>query len=279
MKDRHHTALTAVVLTLGFVLPFVVGWIAHRHLPEIRGTLAAFRPGRANEGKWLRFRFDMVRIGMAAADVELLLGKPGPYDWITPTHAETWWIENGGVAHKTWGPPWKVYFLTPGGDGEESQQWTADGVQAFVAYDRSRNVEQKVWFDRRVDPPHIFPPFFGAVVTATCVWLTVWTVNHRKRLTKRTRAAIAVLSSPVLYVAGFGPACYISSRIGLGNEFVSSVYQPLLALDSPRIIRRVIGRYASAFAAKDWVISGPSSRTDSNGVTTIDPRRDWRPPD
>ncbi len=42
---------------------------------------------------------------------------------------------------------------------------------------------------------------------ALCVWLMVRLVNRRERWAKRTLAALVAM--PVLYVASFGPACWI----------------------------------------------------------------------
>ena len=48
---------------------------------------------------------------------------------------------------------------------------------------------------------------------------------------RRFRLAVGVLIAiPVLYVASFGPACWISSRTGTGSGAVSVVYQPMLRL-------------------------------------------------
>jgi hypothetical protein len=68
----------------------------------------------------------------------------------------------------------------------------------------------------------------GIAFAAFCVWLTVRIINRRERWAKWTLAV--TLSLPVLYAASFGPACWISSRIGIGSRAVSVVYQPLLRL-------------------------------------------------
>ena len=71
-------------------------------------------------------------------------------------------------------------------------------------------------------------PVLAVTTAAFCVWLTVRIVNRRERWAKWTLAA--VVGVPVLYVAIFGPACWISSRIGIGSRAVSVVYQPMLRL-------------------------------------------------
>jgi hypothetical protein len=68
----------------------------------------------------------------------------------------------------------------------------------------------------------------GVAFVAFCIWLTVRIVNRRERWAKWTLAA--VVGVPVLYVAIFGPACWISSRTGIGSRAVSVVYQPMLRL-------------------------------------------------
>ncbi len=71
-------------------------------------------------------------------------------------------------------------------------------------------------------------PILSAAFAAFCVWLTVRIVNRRERWAKWTLAV--TLSLPVLYVASFGPTCWISSRTGIGSRAVAVVYQPMLRL-------------------------------------------------
>jgi hypothetical protein len=51
---------------------------------------------------------------------------------------------------------------------------------------------------------------FGVVFAAFCVWLTVRIVNRRERWAKRTLVAV-IVGLPVLYVASFGPACWMTA--------------------------------------------------------------------
>ena len=37
-----------------------------------------------------------------------------------------------------------------------------------------------------------------------------------------------LIGLPVLYVASFGPACWISSRLNSGSSAVSCVYRPIM---------------------------------------------------
>jgi len=55
----------------------------------------------------------------------------------------------------------------------------------------------------------VFLSALAVVVAAFCVWLTVRIVNRRERWPKRTLAA--VIGFPVLYVASFGPACWLAA--------------------------------------------------------------------
>ncbi len=68
----------------------------------------------------------------------------------------------------------------------------------------------------------------GIAFAAVCAWLTVRIVNRRERSAKRTLAA--VVGIPVLYVASFGPTCWMSDWFGLSpGHGVRSIYGPLLA--------------------------------------------------
>jgi hypothetical protein len=59
---------------------------------------------------------------------------------------------------------------------------------------------------------------------------------------------------PVLYLASFGPACWISSRSGLGDDVVSKAYQPIMdaRFDSLPFINMAVAQYARLFSAKGW---------------------------
>jgi hypothetical protein len=70
---------------------------------------------------------------------------------------------------------------------------------------------------------------FGAGFTAISVWLTVRTINQRERWAKWALAI--TLSLPVLYVVGFGPACWLASEEKMSatvGRAVCRVYAPLL---------------------------------------------------
>ena len=118
-------------------------------------------------------------------------------------------------------------------------------------------------------------PALAVAFAAFCVWLTVRIVNRRERWAKWTLALAVGL--PTIYIATFGPACWVSSRTGIGIEALPWIYRPILALmridDSPADLRLrltlaplggkgpttlyfypsgIMSRYASAFAAENW---------------------------
>ena len=69
---------------------------------------------------------------------------------------------------------------------------------------------------------------FG-VVFAACVWLAVRIVNRRERWAKWTLATVVAL--PVLYVAGFVPACWFIQNSQPPVEMklmVAYLYAPLV---------------------------------------------------
>ena len=100
-------------------------------------------------------------------------------------------------------------------------------------------------------------PAIGVFFTAFCIWLTVWTVNRRERWAKQTLAAVYGLS--VLYVAGFGPACWISSQFEAGAQVVTVAYAPLTSTffhEDSRAptseIEEALFRYSVFGASPNW---------------------------
>ena len=69
-------------------------------------------------------------------------------------------------------------------------------------------------------------PVLAVAFTAFCVWLTVRFVNRRERWAKWT--LVAIVGLPVLYVASFGPACWIVSRNNLNGNWLFIAYRPLV---------------------------------------------------
>lgn len=76
----------------------------------------------------------------------------------------------------------------------------------------------------------IIPPALFVALAAFCVWLAVRIVNRRERCAKWT--LVAVIGLPVLYVASFGPACWLAGCGMLPIPIVANAY--------PSIIRTVL---------------------------------------
>jgi len=68
-------------------------------------------------------------------------------------------------------------------------------------------------------------PALGVSFMAFAIWLTLRIINRRERWAKWTLSALIGL--PVLYVASFGPACWITGRTDFGWQAVPIVYRPL----------------------------------------------------
>src|SRR5262245_43617677 len=65
----------------------------------------------------------------------------------------------------------------------------------------------------------------GVAFAAVCIWLTVRIVNRRERWVKWTVAAIVGL--PLLYVATFGPACWLCNNFWLDSRLTWTIYRPV----------------------------------------------------
>jgi hypothetical protein len=74
------------------------------------------------------------------------------------------------------------------------------------------------------DGQKIAVPALAVTFAAFCLWLTVRIVNRRERWAKWTLAG-TVIGVPVLYVASFGPACWIYSRTDCPS--LSAAYFPI----------------------------------------------------
>lgn len=106
----------------------------------------------------------------------------------------------------------------------------------------------------------IILPALAVAFAAVCVWLTVRIVNRRERWAKWTLAA--VLSLPVLYVASFGPACWISSKMldieddsDIEAKTVSVLYRPLLRLALRGNFSDALISYARLYSSDDWQVA------------------------
>ena len=72
----------------------------------------------------------------------------------------------------------------------------------------------------------ILLPALAIAIAAFCVWLTVRIVNRRERWVKWTLAG--VVGVPVLYVASFGPACWVVDRGWIAPRPIAYAYWPCL---------------------------------------------------
>lgn len=94
-----------------------------------------------------------------------------------------------------------------------------------------------------------------------------------------------------LYVVGFGPACWISSRTGVGADAVTVVYGPIAMLMRPNTSSSVtvtlrtyhpaaaglVADYATHFAAENWgwrfVVREPARGSAASG--DVDGSWEW----
>src|SRR6476661_2079389 len=88
-------------------------------------------------------------------------------------------------------------------------------------------------------------PIFGSAFAAVSVWLTVRIVNRRERWTKWALAVVVGL--PVLYVASFGPACWIGTR---ASDFLDMRWHRPIGMLMARNerIREAFDSYARLYA-------------------------------
>ena len=104
---------------------------------------------------------------------------------------------------------------------------------------------------------------FGVAFAAFCVWLGVRIVNRRERWAKWALAATVVV--PMLYVASFGPACWlVSSRVYplIGVARVAPrIYWPLGALhkNGPVAVASLLDWYAKLGCGTDERVLMPAS--------------------
>ena len=78
---------------------------------------------------------------------------------------------------------------------------------------------------------------FGAAYAGCFVWLTIRVINRRERWAKWT--LLAVVGLPVLYVASFGPACWLADRDLIPTTVAVQAYHPLA--------------FALAHSCSDWI--------------------------
>jgi hypothetical protein len=87
---------------------------------------------------------------------------------------------------------------------------------------------------------------------AFCIWLSVRIVNRRERWAKWALTGLIVL--PVLYVASFGPACWISSRATKCVPIVETACSPMMFICdvSPNFVVQFIQWYSGIGASGRW---------------------------
>jgi hypothetical protein len=112
-------------------------------------------------------------------------------------------------------------------------------------------------------------PALAIAFAAFCVWLTVRIVNRRERWAKWTAITPAV--SPVLYVPGFGPACWwLSEPLEQSNtslpkiRCVPSIYWPIgkIATHVPRSLGLWLNWYATVGVPKEIAVYVPGESGD-----------------
>lgn len=103
--------------------------------------------------------------------------------------------------------------------------------------------------------PSIHTAVLAVTVVAFSLWLAVRILIRREKWAKRTGVILLVLL--LGYPLSLGPACWNSSRLRWGNQFVSWIYRPLIpepvwyAKKQPRLLR-VVNWYSELGAAKGW---------------------------
>jgi hypothetical protein len=89
---------------------------------------------------------------------------------------------------------------------------------------------------------------------------------------------VAVLTGlPVLYVASFGPACWIVSHANLSGKIATVPYRPMIWSwqYGPEFLSRTIYRYSTVGAAKGWDWSLPLDQNLSAEVIPVS-RWQWK---
>ena len=84
---------------------------------------------------------------------------------------------------------------------------------------------------------------------------------------------------PVLYVASFGPACWVASRLNISGEMIPRTYPLVMRARhyGPTEFVREIDLYAELGSAPDWHFNDyMTSWQDSDGNTWVGIRCLWR---
>ena len=106
-----------------------------------------------------------------------------------------------------------------------------------------------------------FLPALAIAFAALCVWLAVRIVNRRERWAKWTLASAVGL--PVMYVASFGPACWLVSHDGLPRLGTARIYRPLVHISNKEVsaVSSILCWYAE-------VLDAEIARCDKFGVSS-----------
>jgi hypothetical protein len=73
----------------------------------------------------------------------------------------------------------------------------------------------------------------------------------RKHSTAVFWLTVALVAVLVGYPVSMGPACWASSRFGVGNKLVTTTYSPLIRR-SPPFVRRLLQQYSESAASRSW---------------------------
>ena len=92
-------------------------------------------------------------------------------------------------------------------------------------------------------------PAIVVAFAAVCIWLTMQIVGRRERRAKWTLAALLV-GLPLLYVASFGPAIWLTGLDDPWAPHTAAIFWPLgrTAVAAPEVIRTPLVWYAGLFA-------------------------------
>jgi hypothetical protein len=78
-------------------------------------------------------------------------------------------------------------------------------------------------------------------------------MSERRKSSRAAFCATVILIVGVLYVASFGPACWISSRTQVGAALVPKVYRPMTwAMSGSQTAFEVLNSYAQLGAENGW---------------------------
>ncbi len=121
-----------------------------------------------------------------------------------------------------------------------------------------------------------FAAIVGVVFGGFCVWLGVRIVNRRERWAKWMLAAVVAV--PAVYIASFGPACWITSRTSRGTSAIGIIYKPITQALSPNddtVISRLINWYSEIGAPVGWYWNFTRLRKKVGGKWTVLNAYEW----